>query len=228
MNERKIERKFYHDLLNLASSMRGMADVINDVDNTTRSEMLLLIRNIAETMVETINLQRLYRSMEEDDLKLIFSTVDCDKLLTRTANIYCKHTLCQNKTIKIKQPGSIPRQAPLCLFTDKDVLQGALGYGIRFATESIQNGQTIHLDITTEENQPPHTVVFSISFTGMLSEEDKVSIFKKPEADILTMKGLYSYVFYTLVTRHLHGRADWATDNGSVILNVRFLQKLEN
>jgi len=40
MNERTIERIFYHDVLNLASSLRGITEVIADVDEATRVEML--------------------------------------------------------------------------------------------------------------------------------------------------------------------------------------------
>lgn len=227
MNDRKIERKFFHDLLNLASSMRGITEVIRDVDEQTRSEMLLLMGNMSESMIETINAQRHYRGMEAQDLKLMPSTVDCEKLLNRTAHIYNRHTLCQNKAVKIRPSAQTPSQTPICLFTDKDVLQGALGYGIRTALETINNGDTVTLSLVTEETAAPHTVVFSISFPGTVSVEERDAVFKNPETDTRGMTGLSAYVFHSLITRYLQGHVNWTTHNGFIQLSARFCQQLE-
>ena len=222
MDERKVERKFFHDLLNLASSMRGITEIIRDEDDKTRAEMLLLMGNISESMIETINAQRHYRSMEAKDLTLHPSPVDCEKLLKRTAEIYNRHTLCQHKTIEIRTSEQPHRQTPIGLFTDKDLLQGALGYGIRTALETINNGQAVTLSLITEETAEPPAVVFLISFPGTVSEEARESIFKNAETDTHAMTGLSAYLFYTLITRYLQGSAHWTTHDGSIQLSARF------
>jgi hypothetical protein len=227
MTERTIERKFFHDLLNLASSMRGIAEVIRDEDENTRSEMLLLMGNISESMIETINAQRHYRSVVTKDLTLLPSHVDCEKLLTRMADTYNRHTLCQHKTIEIRPSLQTPRQTPICLFTDKDVLQGALGYGIRTALETITNENTVTLSLITEEAVTPHAIVFLISFPGTVSEQDRAAIFKNPETDTHAMTGLSAYLFYTLITDYLKGSVTWTTHNGSIQLSARFHQQMD-
>jgi hypothetical protein len=163
--------------------------------------------------------------METKDLTLIPSHVDCAKLLKRLADTYNRHTLCQHKTIEIRPP----EQTPICLFTDKDVLQGALGYGIRTALETISNGQTVTLSLITEETAATHTVVFSISFPGTVPEEERDAVFKKPETDTRAMTGLSAYVFHTLITHYLQGSVsvDWTTHNGSIQLSARFHQQMD-
>lgn len=227
MDERKIERMFFHDLLNLASSMRGITEVIRDEDDKTRSEMLLLMGNLSESMIETINAQRHYRNMETNDLTLLPKQVDCEKLLKRLANTYNRHTICQNKNIEIRPSEQTSRQTPICLFTDKDVLQGALGYGIRTALETINNGDTVTLSLITEDSVAPHTVVFIIAFPGTVSEEERDTIFKNPETDTHAMTGLSAYVFHALITRYLQGSVNWTAQNGSIQLSARFHQQMD-
>jgi hypothetical protein len=226
MDERKVERKFFHDLLNYASSMRGITEVIRDEDEKTRSEMLLLMGNLSESMIETLNAQRHYRSIETNDITLRPTQVDCEKLLKRLSDTYNRHTLCQNKTIEIRPSEQPPRQTPICLFTDKDVLQGALGYGIRTALETINNGHTVTLGLITEETAATHTVDFLISFPGTVSGEERDSVFKNPETDTHGMTGLNAYAFHTLITRFLQGSVNWTTHNGSIQLIARFHQPM--
>lgn len=207
--------------------MRGITEIIRDEDEKSRSEMLLLMGNISESMIETINAQRHYRSMEAKDLTLRPALVDCEKLLKRITESYNRHTLCQHKTIEIRPSEQPPRQAPICLFTDKDLLQGALGYGIRTALETINNGQAVTLSLITEETVEPPSVVFLISFPGTVSEEEKDTIFKNSETDTHAMTGLSAYLFYTLITRYLQGSANWTTHDGSIQLSARFQQPVE-
>lgn len=223
MDERKIERAFYHDLLNLASSMRGISEVIRDVDDNTRAEMLSLLGSIAETLLETIHARRHYRSLEEKDLKLAFSTIDCEKLLKRTADIYRKHTLCQHKTIEVL-PLPPSGQPPLRLFTDQDVLQGALGYGVRTALVAMKSGQTMTLGVTVDESVEPHPVLFSIAFPGTVPEEEQPTFFKKTEQGTSALTGLFPYVFHTLITQYLKGDVTWTTQGGSILLTARVQQ----
>ena len=207
--------------------MRGITEVIRDEDDKTRSEMLSLMGNLSESMIETINAQRHYRSMETNDLTLLPSHVDCEKLLKRIADTYNRHTLCQNKAIEIRPSEQTPDHTPICLFTDKDVLQGALGYGIRTALETIHNGHTVTLNLITEETVEPHTVVFLISFPGTVSAEERDFVFKNPKTDTHAMTGLSAYVFHTLITRYLQGCVNWTTNNGSIQLSARFHQQMD-
>jgi len=227
MDDQKNERTFYHDVLNLASSLRGISEVICDVDAPTRTEMLSLINTLSETLIETINARRLYRSMESNDLKLTVSLIDCETLLSRTAASYRKHTLCQNKSIELIPSEHPSHPTPLHLLTDKDVLQGALGYGLRTALETVKSGQTITLSVTAEDASEPPAVLFSISFPGSVSDAEKQDVFKNPNHLRPAMTGLSAYVFHTLVTRYLNGRVNWTTHGSSLLLTARFNQHLD-
>jgi hypothetical protein len=222
MNERTIERIFYHDLLNLASSLRGIAEVIADVDEATRGELLALLGDVSETLIETINARRLYRSMETQDLSLNASTLDCEKLLQQTAARYKRHTLCQDKAAEIRQPAPPSSHTPISLVTDKDVLQGALGYAIRTALAIIPRAHSITLDVTREASGLSQAVVFSISFPGTLSKEENELIFKKPQADASLTFLFPAYVFHTLITTSLHGRVNCIAKDNALLLTARF------
>jgi hypothetical protein len=222
MNERTIERVFYHDVLNLASSLRGITEVIADVDETTRGEMLALMGDVSETLVETINARRLYRSMETQDLSLNASTLDCEKLVKQIAARYKRHTLCQDKGADIRKPAPPSSHAPISLVTDKDILQGALGYAIRTALAIIPRAQPITLDVAREASGASQAVVFSISFPGTLSREENELFFKKPQADASLTILFPAYVFYTLITTYLHGSVNSITKDNIILLTARF------
>jgi len=222
MNERTIERIFYHDVLNLASSLRGITEVIADVDESTRSEMLALMGDLSETLIETTNARRLYRSIEAQDLSLNASTLDCEKLLNQTATRYKRHTLCQDKASEISQVAPPSDHKPISIVTDKDVLQGALGYAIRTALAIIPRAQAITLGVAREASGESPAVVFSISFPGTLSKEETELIFKKPPADASLTILFPAYVFYTLVTTYLHGSVNCIARNNVLLLTARF------
>lgn len=222
MNERTIERIFYHDVLNLASSLRGITEVISDVDESTRGEMLALMGDLSETLIETINARRLYRSIEAQDLSLNVSTLDCEKLLNQTAARFKRHTLCQNKASEISHAPHPSDHKPISIVTDKDVLQGALGYAIRTALAIIPRAHAITLDVAREASGAAPAVVFSISFPGTLSTEEAELIFKKPQADASLTILFPAYVFYTLATTYLHGSVNFSAKDNALLLTARF------
>ena len=222
MNERTFERIFYHDILNLASSLRGVTEVIADVDEATRGEMLALLGDLSETLIETINARRLYRNMEAQDLALNASPLDCEKLLNQTAARYKRHALCQNKAADIRQSPPPSSHTPLSLVTDKDVLQGALGYAIRTALAIIPRAQSITLDLAEETSGASRAVVFSISFPGTLSKEEAELIFKKPQTDASLTILFPAYVFHALVTTCLHGSVNCIAKDNALLLTARF------
>jgi hypothetical protein len=219
MNERHYERKFYHDLLNLVSSVRGISEVIKDVDEKTRAEMLALLGSLSETMIETIHARRLYSNLIVHDLKCHPTSIDCERLLKRLTDIYTQHTLAENKTVQISP---ILKQIPaqkIVLNTDKDLLQGALGYGIRTALESIESGQSVILGVKTEAH---NRIVFSITFPGSISEKVKELVFKEPAGEETGLTGHSAYIFFALITEALKGSASWTTQGGSITISADF------
>jgi hypothetical protein len=222
MNERHYERKFYHDLLNLASSSRGISEVIKDVDEKTRTEMLALLGDLSETMIETINTRRHYCNLVANDHKLHPTSVDCEKLLKNLRESYTRHTLADNKEIRI-----CPIEKPIpphkiTLTTDKDLLQNALGYGIRTALETITHGQAVILGLKNEVHKEKTLIDFTFTFPGSISEEAKSRVFKEPVSEEHSLTGHAAYVFYTLITTALKGSVSWATEDDKIILCAHF------
>lgn len=222
MNERQVERKFYHDLLNLASSARGISEVITEVDEKTRSEMLSLLGSISETMIETINLRRLYCGLLASDLKTNPCSVDCEKLLHRLVQIYSKHTLSDNKTLCLSPVLKMTSSQKITLTTDKDILQGALGYGIRTALESSPAGSTITVGMKTISHQGASQVLFDLTFPGSLSEEQKSLVFKRPEGEACGLTSHSAHIFHALVTQVLSGSVSWTLQGESITLEALF------
>jgi len=222
MNERQIERKFYHDLLNLAASARGISEVITEVDEKTRSEMLALLGSISETMIETINLRRLYCGLLANDLKSNPCSVDCEKLLNRLVQIYSCHTLSENKALCLNPVLKTTPSQKITITTDKDILQGALGYGIRTALESSPPGSTIAVGVKTISSQGSSQVLFDLTFPGFLSEEEKPLVFKKPESEAHGLLSHTAHIFHALVTEILNGSVSWTLQDGTVTLEARF------
>jgi hypothetical protein len=222
MNERQYERKFYHDLLNLAASARGISEVITEVDEKTRSEMLALLGGISETMIETINLRRLYCGLLANDLKSNPCSVDCEKLLNRLVQIYSRHTLSDNKALCLNSVLKTTPSQKITITTDKDILQGALGYGIRTALESSPPGSTIAVGVKTISSQGSSQVLFELTFPGSLSEEEKPLVFKKPESEAHGLLSHTAHIFHALVTEILNGSVSWTLQDGAVTLEARF------
>jgi len=219
MNERHYERKFYHDLLNLVSSVRGISEVIKDVDEKTRTEMLSLLGSLSETMIETIHARRLYCNLLGHDLKCRLASVDCERLLKRLTDIYTRHTLAENKAVRVSP---IEKQTPaqkILLNTDKDILLGALGYGVRTALESIEPRQAITLGLKTDAQ---NRIIFSITFPGSISEEVKELVFKEPAGDKIGLTGHSAYIFSALITEALKGSANWTEHEGAITLCAHF------
>jgi hypothetical protein len=222
MNERQVERKFYHDLLNLASSARGISEVIAEVDEKTRAEMLGLLGSISETMIETINLRRLYCGLLANDLKPSPCSVDCAKLLNRLVQIYSRHTLSENKTLCLNPILQATPSQKIALSTDKDILQGALGYGIRTALQSSPAASTITVGLKTIPTDGACKILFSLTFPGSISEEEKSNVFKKPDGEAHGLMSHTAHIFHALVTEVLKGSVNWSIEGGSITLEALF------
>lgn len=95
-----LERIFFHDVLNTASAVKGLAEILLE-ENTEeeRIEITGALNSSAKQLVNEIEAQRELRSAEDGRLKTEFDPVSINEILATINDTYKQHELAEGKSL---------------------------------------------------------------------------------------------------------------------------------
>ena len=86
-----LERIFFHDVLNTAGGVQGLAELLKEEeDNQEAAELIDMIETAANTLIEEINTQRALSAAETGDLTVEPEEIHVNELLKELSDLYQK------------------------------------------------------------------------------------------------------------------------------------------
>ncbi|MBW1783243.1 MAG: histidine kinase, partial [Deltaproteobacteria bacterium] len=100
---RALERIFFHDVLNTAGGVRGLAELLREEDNPQEAgELIDLIQTGTNTLIEEINAQKALSAAETGELIVEPEMVRADDLLKDVSELYENHVVAKDRHIVLQ------------------------------------------------------------------------------------------------------------------------------
>ncbi len=196
---RSLQRVFFHDLLNAAGGVRGLANLARQAQDREREELLELIHQGTGVLVEEVHAQRDLLAAEHRELPVHPEPLDPVQVLERVVGLYREHLVARGKILAV-DPAS--EKAPLT--SDPRLLRRVLGNLVKNALEACQTGETVTLGCRAEEGQ----LAFTVHNPGEIPAEVQRQLFQRSFSTKDSDRGLGTYGARLLTERYLGGTVE--------------------
>lgn len=147
-----LERIFFHDVLNTAGGIQGLAGIISEETNSSHEEVRMLL-SLSERLIDEIKLQRDLLAAEKDEYSVTPLKFSARKFLNEMKHLYIGTAVAKEKIIEIDADTDSE------IYTDKLLLSRIIGNLLKNALEASSPGDTITIsmiDLNTTINFSVH------------------------------------------------------------------------
>ncbi len=197
-----LERIFFHDILNVAGGLRGLAEIMRDV-NESDNEVKSLIFNLTERLIDEIQAQRQLSMAESNDLIVNISLVSSFEMLVGTAETYRKHNLGRGKKIVVAEDS-----LKTYFKTDPTILLRVLGNMLKNALEASSEGDAVELSCCMTSRG----IRFTVRNSGYMDKEVRLQVFQRSFSTKGAGRGLGTYSIKMLTEKYLMGKAGFSSE----------------
>jgi hypothetical protein len=191
-----MERLFFHDLLNTAGGLKGIMDILPDLESDEVVQMSRMARNLAAELVEEIRAQRDMAAAERGDFSPTLSSLDAAQLLMSRCVLYGHHTAAIGK--RLAPPVVAGNRM---IYSSEVLLSRILGNLIKNALEASSPGETVQVGF---ENFDVPT--FTVHNPGAMPEEVQLQVFQRSfSTKAATGRGIGTYSVKLFTERYLGG-----------------------
>jgi signal transduction histidine kinase len=199
-----LESLFFHDILNVAGSIKGLAELLRDYDPAGKEEIFALIHAAAERVVDEIQAQRTVAEAENKELRVHPEAIRSRDLLRQLVEIYRRHEAAENRQLVLE-----PGVAEVVVVSDRTLLGRVLGNMIKNALEASRTGETV----TVGCRQADDRVEFSVHNPAVIPHQSQLQIFQRSFSTKGCGRGLGTYSM-RLLSGYLQGEVSFTSCEG--------------
>ncbi len=197
-----LERIFFHDILNSAGSVKGIADLLSD-GSITLTEIAEDLKSASAELVSEIQGQRTLVSAENGDLTVNSSGPYLSlEVLESIVRSYRNHTVCARRHIRVDAESE-----GFEFWTDLSLLGRVLGNLAKNALEASSAGETVTLGCakTSDETQ------FWCHNPKVMPRDVQLQMFQRSFSTKGAGRGIGTYSIRLLTNRYLKGHVTFVS-----------------
>jgi PAS domain-containing protein len=191
-----LERIFFHDVINTAGSLEGLAEMLEQNAPMEMRGDLGLLKKGLQTMVETILIQRDLTAAENSDLEVRLQPCQSRELLEHSLAAFQHHPVAEGRSLIL-----YPRSASVSFVTDGALLKRVLENLIKNALEATPMGGAISAGCETDGKD----VNFWVGNIGVMPRETQLQIFNRSYSTKGEGRGLGTYGAKLITEKYLKG-----------------------
>jgi len=191
-----LERIFFHDILNTASSIKALAELLEDTNGPDKSDLLSTMQSAARQLVKEIQEQRDLLQAENNDLKVKLAPVYSVEILAEAAARFTNNEIFRRIKIQLE-----PSSENVKFISSPHLLGRVLGNMLKNALEASSTGETVRLGCFTRDGQ----VVFWVNNPAVMPREVQLQLFQRSFSTKGKNRGLGTYSMKLLSERYLQG-----------------------
>jgi len=207
-NKRMLERLFFHDIMNLAGSMQGFANMLPELIRENASELadiLLILSNGANDLVELIKYQKDLVSAENNELSVHQKKLNAKELLTGVRGLLERNDLFKKRHVIIHD-----NPEEIYFTSDERLLKRVIVNAVKNALEAVKEGESVELSYKVQDS----SVLFEIHNTCYIPEEVQSHIFRKSFSTKSPDRGIGTYSIKLFTEKYLHGKVWFISKQG--------------
>jgi signal transduction histidine kinase len=199
-----LESLFFHDILNVAGSIKGFAELLRDYDLADKEEIFALIHAASERVIDEIQAQRTVSAAENKELQVHPETIRPSEFLRRLVEIYRRHEAAENCQLVLE-----PAIAEVVLVSDRTLLGRVLGNMIKNALEASRTGETVTVGCRRADGR----IEFSVHNPAVIPRPAQLQIFQRSFSTKGCGRGLGTYSM-RLLSGYLQGEVSFTSGEG--------------
>ncbi|MGD7652049.1 MAG: sensor histidine kinase [Verrucomicrobiales bacterium] len=199
-----LERIFFHDILNTASGVKGLADLIANavLSSNETTEIAGMLADSSSHLVDEIRSQRLLSAAEQGHLEVASEPLQTIAVLHKLTRHF--HSFCTEKW----QHLVIAESAVDCSFVSDPVLIQRVLINLTInALEAVGSGETVTLNAESTDD----SVTFTVHNHAVIAPEVRQQLFTRSFSTKGTGRGLGTYSIKLLTERYLNGRVSFVS-----------------
>ncbi|PKO16984.1 histidine kinase [candidate division BRC1 bacterium HGW-BRC1-1] len=197
---RALERIFFHDVLNTAGGVHGVAQLMAIVEDDEQPELRGMMERLSKRLIDEIIAQRALAAAEIDELVPEKTPVNLADLMHETAELYRNHSVATERHIAETAPTGSCAEKPL-IISDPNLLSRVLGNLLKNALEATPSGGTVTLSLECNSDYAQ----LSVHNTGVIPKDVQMQLFQRSFSTKGKGRGLGSYSVKLLTEKYLGG-----------------------
>jgi signal transduction histidine kinase len=210
----KLERIFFHDVLNKVSSLRGIVELLSKNNSTTKSgDLINIISVIVNDLTSEILSQRQLVAAENGELELNIGPIKISEMLYQLVKQAEQYIGPNNIKIKVEQ-----EDKNIIIGSDKTLLDRVIINMLKNAIEASEKDDIVTLKAYISEKY----LIISVHNHIFIPEDIQLQIFHRSFSTKGNDRGLGTYSIKLLTESYLKGKAYFiSSDNGGTTFFIK-------
>ncbi|MDP3443541.1 MAG: GHKL domain-containing protein, partial [Ignavibacteria bacterium] len=203
-----LERIFFHDVLNTAGVVHGIAQMLPEIDEEAEQiELVGILQNSAQQLIDEIKAQRELRHAEDGNLEPILENISVNNIIERVINLYKNHPLVNEQKIISEV---LPKD--ITFVSDKTLLVRSLGNLMKNAIEASIPGDTVKLYPVLSDT----SIIFNIYNERVIPNNIQLQLFQRSfSTKQKAGRGIGLYSVKLIIEQYLKGKVSFISDEKS-------------
>lgn len=194
---RALERIFFHDILNAAGGLQGLAQL--EIEGDKDNEFVEIVHQIASQLVNEIRAQRELSAAENNELVPSPVPLRSKDILADVVGIYTGHEVARGKGLVIGTAHDVS------FISDAVLVRRVLGNMVKNALEASSAGE----DVTIMCEANTEVINFTVHNPAVMNPDVRLQIFQRSFSTKGKDRGLGTYSIKLLTERYLGGQVNF-------------------
>ncbi len=201
-----LEKIFFHDVLNTAGAVKGLAEMLPEIDDKKELEQIHhAIYTSSNQLVNEIISQRELRIAEDGNLEPRAVMVTAHEILENVYSLYHNHSLNKDNNFIIDT-----KLEDVAIFTDSIHVVRSIGNLVKNALEASPESQKVILDYDFNDD----SISFKIKSEPVIPEHVQHQLFKRSFSTKQSKgRGIGLYSVKLIIEQYLKGQVSFVSDN---------------
>lgn len=199
-----FERIFFHDLLNLASAIKGFSDLANDdqVDSRYRKIYISRISKLSHRIINEIDSHRQLLMAESGEFVVEKTKINSLQFVNSIFNIYNNKEVLNQRILEVDKSAM-----SFEMVTDERLLCRILANMVKNGLEASVPGETVSISCNMVDDK----AYFSVSNPTYIPENIQAQLFNRSFSTKGNGRGLGTYSMKYLTEKYLLGNISYTT-----------------
>ena len=198
-----LERIFFHDILNTASSLKVYIDLIRRSSSAEAPlQFVEDLEAITDSLIEEIQSQKMLVSAENGTLEVQKNLISSGELVDHVVRLFVHDELSEGKNIEVA-----PFSESLAFISDETILRRVLVNAVKNALEAAERGSTVTIGFDGSSS----VIGFSVHNDGAMDAAVQHNIFRRYYSTKGGNRGLGTYSMKLLTEDYLGGEVSFVS-----------------